>query len=372
MVPGLLEVADAVASQPTVPLMEHLPLAAVERLATDAGLPSRRDPVGNLMVGGGTDLVLVAHLDHPGFVVEAVEGGMARLAFRGGVRAGVAVPGSAVVLHRRATFDPVGRAVLRTVDDRQGRLARAWAEVVEGEAPEGGFAVWDVTAYEVADGRITARACDDLLGVAAGFAALADAGPRASRASLLCTRGEEVGWFGALEAVRLGTFPPDATVLSLECSAMLPHAAQGGGVIVRVGDLRSVFDPDLTGVLWQRAQALGVPAQRRLMDGGSCEATVFCARGLRSSGLALPLAGYHNQPDDRACSGVVPESVLVADLEAEVALLRSLCQEPPGPADRDWLGSIAADATIALAAAPLETEPPPEAGPTVGTDARRT
>ncbi len=348
---SVLEAAAAIVGQPAVPLVEHLPLAAVERLAADAGLPTRRDAVGNLLVGGGTDLVLVAHLDHPGFAVESVEGRLVRLSFRGGVRAGVAVAGSAVVLHRVGVPDPVGRAILGTVDERGGRLAAAVAEVVEGEAPEPGLAVWDVTPYEVAEGRMTGRACDDLVGVAAGLAALAEAG--ASRASLLCTRAEEVGWFGALEAVRLGTIPPHAAVLSLECSPMLPHAPQGGGVIVRVGDRRTTFDPDLTDVLWQRAQALGVVAQRRLMDGGSCEATAFCARGLRSSGLALPLAGYHNQPDDPGSSGPTAESVLVADLEAEVALLRSLCEEPPGPADRRWLEAIAADATSALAAAPL-------------------
>ena len=347
---GVLEAAAAIASQPTAPLLEHLPLIAVERLAADSGLPTRRDPVGNLLVGEGAELVLVAHLDHPGFVVEAVEGRMARLAFRGGVRAGVAQPGSQLVLHRVATAGPVGRAEVRTVEEREGRLVRAWAEVTEGEAPVGGLALWDVPAYDVADGRVTARACDDLLGVAAGLAALAEVG--ASRASLLCTRAEELGWYGALEAVRLGTVPASAAVLSLECSPMLVHAPQGGGVIVRVGDRRSTFDPELTEALWQRAGSAAVPAQRRLMDGGSCEATVFCARGLRSSGLALPLASYHNQPDDHA-GGPVPESVLVVDLEAEAALLRSLCQDPPGPPERAWLERVAADATAALGAAPL-------------------
>jgi len=347
----VLEAASVIAGQPTVPLMEHLPLGAVERLALEAGLLTRRDPVGNLVVGQGTELVLVAHLDHPGFAIDSVGAGLISLDFRGGVRAGVAVPGTPVLLHRPGVSDPVGRAVLATVDESDGRLSAAGAELVEGEAPAGGFAVWDVTSYQLADGRITARACDDLLGVAAGLAALAKAG--ATRASLVCTRAEELGWFGALEAVRLGTIPRQATVLSLECSPMLAHAPQGGGVIVRVGDRRSIFCPEVTDALWSRARDLGVVAQRRLMDGGSCEATVFCAQGLRSSGLALSLAGYHNQPDDLSCSGPTAESVLVADLEAEADLLISLCEDPPGPADAEWLESVSAQATAALAAAPL-------------------
>ena len=346
-----LEAAAAIASQPAVPLMEQLPRQAVQRLATDAGLPHEADGAGNLLVGRGRELVLVAHLDHPGFAVDAVEGPMARLTFRGGVRAGVAVEGSPVVLHRAWEAEPTGRAVLRTVDERGGRLKGAVVEVVEGEALAGGFAVWDVEPFSVAGDRITARACDDLLGVAAGVAGLVAAGD--ARASVLCTRAEEVGWYGALEAMRLGTIPAGATVLSLECSPMLPHAPQGAGVIVRVGDLRSIFDPAVTAVLWERARALGVPAQRRLMDGGSCEATVFCARGMRSSGLALPLAGYHNQPDDRTASGPVAESVLVVDLESEVDLLASLCEEPPGPPDPSWLDELAAEAAARLADIPL-------------------
>ena len=350
---SVLEAAGAIASQPAVPMMEHLPREAVAHLAADAGLPTRTDQAGNLVVGRGTELVLVAHLDHPGFAVEATpgQGRSARLSFRGGVRAGVAVAGSAVLLHGPGNADPVGRALLRRIDEEGGRLKGAEAEVVEGEAHFGGFAVWDVTPFQVADGRITARACDDLLGVAAGLVALVAAGD--ARASLLCTRAEEVGWYGALEAMRLGTIPAGATVLSLECSPMLASAPQGGGVIVRVGDLRSIFDPELSGVLWERARGLDSPAQRRLMDGGSCEATVFCARGLRSSGLALPLAGYHNQPDDRTSSGPVAESVLVPDLSSEVALLRSLCEEPPGPLDRSWLDAVAVEAQSTLRAFPL-------------------
>lgn len=349
---GLAEAAAVIASQPTAPLLEQLPHLAVRRLAAAAGLPTRSDAVGNLLVGHGTELVLVAHLDHPAFVIDpGTDPARVHLTFRGGVRAGVAVPGTPVVLYRAGEPNPVGRAVLTVIEEAGGRLKGAVAEVTEGEAPAGGFAVWEVTPFQIVDGRITARACDDLLGVVAGLVALSTAGH--ARTSVLCTRAEELGWLGALEAMRLGTIPAGATVLSLECSQMLPHAPQGGGVIVRVGDLRSVFHPEVTGALWKRAQDQGISAQRRMMDGGSCEATAFCARGLRSSGLALPLAGYHNQPDDRTASGPVPESVLMADLEAETALLVSLCQDPLAAPDQSWLDTLATEATSLLAGSPL-------------------
>jgi endoglucanase len=197
------------------------------------------------------------------------------------------------------------------------------------------------------------------MGVVAGLAALVAAGDE--RACLVCTRGEELGFLGALEAARLGTVPKGAPVLSLETSKHLPGAPQGGGVVVRVGDLRTIFDPGLTAAVWARAKELEVPAQRRLMDGGTCEASAFGALGWAASGLALPLSGYHNQPDDPAASGPVPESVLVADLTAEVALLTALCAEPPapGPTPTGWVDELVADAQAKLAEAPL----PEAAGP---------
>ena len=136
----------------------------------------------------------------------------------------------------------------------------------------------------------------------------------------LLTRAEEVGFLGAFEAIRLGTVPTDAVVLSLECSKALPEAPQGGGVIVRVGDRMSIFDPALTAALAAVAAAADIPHTRRLMDGGVCEASAFCAAGYRASGLCIALGNYHNADDGGR--GVGPEHVLVDDYLAEVAPAR--------------------------------------------------
>ncbi|MDQ3146157.1 MAG: M20/M25/M40 family metallo-hydrolase, partial [Actinomycetota bacterium] len=183
---------------------------------------------------------------------------------------------------------------------------------------------------DVADGRITARACDDLLGAAAILAALETAAATGADAWGLFTRAEEVGLLGAFEAIRLGTVPPGASVLSLECSKALPDAPQGGGAIVRVGDRMSIFDPVLTEAVRRTAQSAGVTHQRKLMDGGVCEASAFCAAGYRASGVAVALGNYHNAADDG--TGVAPEHVAVADYLAEVSLLDALVADPPPPA----------------------------------------
>ena len=134
---------------------------------------------------------------------------------------------------------------------------------------------------------------------------------------------------GAIAACKLGTIPTGSRVLALENSRSFADSPIGGGPIVRVGDRLSVFDPRLTAACAKRAEELaGVPAsstatqrgtqqtnwrwQRKLMAGGACEATVFCAYGHQATCLCLPLGNYHNMADlaqvqdgsyDRAAKG---------------------------------------------------------------------
>jgi putative aminopeptidase FrvX len=336
-----LAIAEGLLRQPTAPFVEDLPAAHVRSFADERGLPHETDAAGNVVVkyggpgvqGGaprseGTPLVLMAHLDHPGFLTRAGDVGVIDMDFKGGLSAAHALAESPVEFFRRGVIDPVGRGrVVDVTADGRGYLDRATAGVVDGEV--GDFAMWAFPGWSIEDGRVTGRVCDDLLGAAAILAVLDELAT--SRPSTcvwgLFTRAEEEGFLGAFEAIRLGTVPKDADVLSLECSKALPHAPQGGGVIVRVGDRMSIFDPSLTAALEAAAGKVeGLTFQRRLMDGGACEATAFCAAGYRSSGVAVPLGGYHNASDDG--HGIVPETVMVSDYLAEVQLLTSLAHSP--------------------------------------------
>jgi endoglucanase len=224
-----------------------------------------------------------------------------------------------------------------------GRLGSARARIVEGRAPAGGFAMWDFPGFSVVNGAIVTRCCDDLLGAAAAMCTLDALIALKSPSLLWClfTRSEEIGFYGALEAVRHGTIPKDSCVLSLECSKALENARQGDGVIIRVGDRASIFNPNLTAALCLSAETIAkedpsFKFQRKLMDGGACEATVFCAHDFRSSGVCVPLGNYHNQAtgtDGKPTIG--PESVHVADFLGEVRLLTELARHP------EWLDETA-------------------------------
>ncbi|HEX4904199.1 MAG TPA: hypothetical protein VFU93_02025 [Acidimicrobiales bacterium] len=350
-----LAIAEALLANPTVPFIEDLPAAHVRAFADERGLEHATDAAGNVVVryGSGTPLVLVAHLDHPGFhVVDDA------LVFKGGLMANNATPGSPLHFFKRGQRDPIADGVLleATADDA-GRLTGGRADHHLGDFAMWGFPGWSIA--EGADGEaggmkmVTARVCDDLLGAAAILAVLDDlARTRPSTCVWgLFTRAEEEGFLGAFEAIRLGTVPKDADVLSLECSKALPHAPQGGGVIVRVGDRMSIFDPSLTAAMEAAATKVeGLTFQRRLVDGGACEATAFCAAGYRASGIAVPLGGYHNASDGEP--GIVPETVMVDDYLGEVQLLTALAHNPDllrPQGEPAWFATRAAKAREALA-----------------------
>lgn len=362
-----LAVAGSLLANPTAPLVEDLPAAHVVAVAETLGLPSHRDAAGNLVVryaGSEADpsrpLVLVAHLDHPGFAVTSVEGDELTLEFRGGLLAAHALPGSPLHVFAPGHVEALGAAELVEAHEVGGRLTGGRAELRSGTAPADGFAMWGFPGFRVVDGLITGRVCDDLLGAAAALAALTEVVERAPADVAvwgLFTRAEEVGFLGALEAIRLGTVPTGADVISLECSKALPDAPRGGGVIVRVGDRMSIFDPDFTAALTTAAGDLAgggghFAFQRKLMDGGACEATAFCAAGYRASGLALPLGGYHNASDVGV--GIVAETVHVGDYLAMVRLLVELACRPelvrPPSGPPAWLAERHATARATLGA----------------------
>jgi len=69
--------------------------------------------------------------------------------------------------------------------------------------------------------------------------------------------------------------------------------------------------------------------QRRIMDGGACEATAATVYGLPAIGISVPLGNYHNEgfeggPDCRAARGPAPEFVHLDDIEGMLKLCRAL------------------------------------------------
>ncbi len=129
--------------------------------------------------------------------------------------------------------------------------------------------------------------------------------------------------------------------VSLETSRQLPGADIGKGPVLRLGDRYSVFDAGALSVFARQAQRrLPDRHQKRVMDGGTCEASAALAYGFRTVGISVPLGNYHNQgleggPDCAGPNGPAPEFVHLRDVEGLLAMGRSLL-EPRLPWAEPW------------------------------------
>ena len=339
-------------SQPTAPFHESAVSAHLGQWARRLGLERAKDRFGNLLFGfrhgrrpkGFRPWVLAAHMDHPGFVAVRQRGLAVWGRFYGGVEKRY-FPTAKMVWYTpdgpvKGVVETAQRgktAIFTTVRTRLKRPAK-----VPFDTP----GMWDLPAASFRGGKLHSRACDDLAGLAMAMAAMEDAvrGRRAGWMYLLATRGEEAGFVGALGAVRSGIIPPDSVVLVIETSSVKGMAVrQGGGVIVRVGDRLSTFDPVATQSLCALANHLsafepeathslcaladelarrqrGFKWQRALMAGGICEASIYMQYGLTAAAVCLALGNYHN----RGPRGIAAENVHVDDFVSGVKLLTAL------------------------------------------------
>ena len=334
----------------TAPYAEDLPAAAVRAWCQERGWRLRADAAGNLIATvpdregsfARPSIAFEAHLDHPAMIVTAVlADGELEASFYGGHppermkggRVKLVDPAAASRRPRRATVrwagdkDPrPGASPVRLRLDTRGRAAAG------AEPGPGWIGGWDFP-LRLSKKTVSNTVCDDLAGAATILAGLDLAARGGLDRPVLAyfTRCEENGFVGCLEGIHLGSFPKRVPVVVLECSPKLPHAPPGAGPICRVGDRLSIYDPALVARLEDAARCLqkevpGFRWQRKLMDGGACEATGYCDAGYQAAGLALALTNYHNVPDDRRQKGQAPEQISREDQENLVLWLATLAR----------------------------------------------
>ncbi len=350
----LLHFAESLMRTPAAPFREDWMCATLDALLEEIpGLEVEVDAWGNRHAtvrppgpaGERAPLVLVAHLDHPGFLVTGVSpdngGHRLRAVFEGrvfdeffpGGRVRVfSSPLDAGVPGRVVSFSPRGGAE----DNRQIEIE------TEAPAPGARIAMWDLPAFEADAAHIRGRACDDLCGAAAILAALDHLARHTHTMALpvtgLFTRAEEAGFCGALCLInsdeRPRFLPPDALVVSVEISSARPTTPLGGGAVLRVGDKAMSFDAPFLDRLWRstaQVRAEGkLAAVRALMDGGTCEATAFGAEGYRAAGVCAPVENYHNM--DMASGRIAAERVSISDLRG-LAEMMALFGQHLAPAE---------------------------------------
>lgn len=334
---------------PTAAGKEHRVVAWIERWCAERpALALTQDRTGNLTITirvakpASRPVYFTAHLDHPAFVVEEIVGPQSVvLGFRGGVLDAYFVEAPVVVYD--AHDIPWPGVLAGELEHRPGGHGKRYAARLTrptGSLAPGDVGVWDIGPARIADGHIYTLACDDLAAAASALAAI-DTLSRSDDppdARVLFTRAEEIGFIGAIAACKDKTMPPEARVIALENSRSFADSPIGGGPIVRVGDRLSIFSPSLTDAIAKRSEQLAGDAQksgvrwlwqRKLMAGGACEATVFCAYGYEATCVCLPLGNYHNMAElasvqagtNTAPARIGPEYVSLSDFDGMTDLL---------------------------------------------------
>ncbi|MEX2578598.1 MAG: M20/M25/M40 family metallo-hydrolase [Verrucomicrobiales bacterium] len=270
-------------STPTAPFHEYRVAEAIrERLEPLQHVSVDADDYGNLVARYRRGLkkprlAFGAHMDHPGWVK-----------FRGKEKFLGGVP-----------------------EDRLDTHPVEWF---------GDFGMWKLKPFELEDGIVRSRACDDLVGCAAIVAMFMELEAQQTEASVygIFTRSEEVGFNGAVELAKKWPLPEGVCFVSLETSAARGGAEQGKGPVIRVGDRISVFDDAVTAELVDAAAETKISRQRALLDGGSCEATAMNLHGVPAAGISIVLGNYHNCPPEK---GIAEEFVSLADAKDLVKLI---------------------------------------------------
>lgn len=343
-------------STPTAPFREQLVAACACARLDAAHVPYFEDEAGNIVVGvdslaayrkllaskGPCLPVFAAHMDHPGFHgLGWNDAGRLEVAWHGGT------PVKQLAGARLWLADETGRvgegvlmrpelsASGRTLSTSEVRLPAA--SPVRRLNPRQLFGGFGFSRPVWARGnRLYTHAADDLVGV---FAIIETARAQMRRRHQsppfigLLTRAEEVGFVGAIahfETGLLSAATRPVIFVSLEASRNLVGAVLGKGPIVRLGDRRTVYDPNALRALETVAtRALGRAYQRRIMDGGACEAAAATIFGLRAMGITVPLGNYHNQnldggPETRGLGSPAPEFVDMRDIAGLLKLCRAL------------------------------------------------
>ena len=327
---------ERVFGQPTAPFREGYVLNELASILKENSVSYFFDEGGNLIAGAksaeelktlGFRVILMGHADHPGFLIQERKNATAYFArWFGG-----------------APFSQMENAVVRAHDPRTGKSARGrisdfsnFDSHKEGhlftiefneecDLSVESFGAFDFPGSEIHGDLVSTRAADDLAGCVIALGALLD-NQKNPDSKLLCvfTRAEEVGFIGCLKLLKQNILPKDAWFVSLEASRQLPEAEITKGPVLRIGDRTFIFDPEFCAVLWKIALELqkndsSFQFQRRLMSGGTCEATPLCMAGFKTAGIAVPLLNYHNS----GAEGPAPEQISLHDVE----LARQLCAE---------------------------------------------
>lgn len=327
-------------SQPTAPFREGWVLQKIKLILVEHKIPYFEDDFGNIVCGAKNKeqakkakIAFLAHTDHPGFHVTKQNGLNVEALWLGGAPFKT-MKGSKVKIYdpTRPEFSTSAKItwISKTLSHHEG-IPMKLRLTKPASLNTLCFGAFDFPGVRFNGDRIITRAADDLAGVVIGISAIMDL-KKKGRAIAVFTRAEEVGFIGCLALLKQNILSQNMAMISLEASRTLDGALIGHGPVLRLGDRTTLFHTDLSNQMWQVALSLKAKMknkfhfQRRIMDGGSCEATALGVYGFVTSGLSVPLGNYHNQGP----KGPGPEMVSLRDIENARVFCTTLANDYSG------------------------------------------
>ncbi len=287
-------------------------------------------PLGSLHAilnaGGGTKVMVAAHMDEIGVIISHVDGnGFARFHNIGGV-----FPHTLVGHRVRFEGDVTGvigvEASVKTAD--APKLEQAFIDFGAESMAECPVKVGDLGAFIrpfIALGnRYVAKSMDDRIGVAVAIEAAKRLQSTPNEVQFAFTTQEEVGLRGARTSA-YGLNPDVAIALDVTRTGDTPKGIKmavelGGGPTIKVRDSGSLSDPRMVEMMVQRAEAAGIPYQLEVLERGTTDATAIqlTRAGVPVGVISIPCRYIHTPS----------EMVDAGDVENAVRLLLEILSTP--------------------------------------------
>lgn len=329
-------------NQPTAPFRESFVLAEIKSILEENKIPYFEDSVGQIIAGvtspkklkAKDHVAFFAHTDHPGFIIdEKISKTKYKATWYGGAPFST-MEGKLVRIFSDVTADKYYKGTIRNFDASGNHREGIPFEIEttkelndKAVKTKNYFGAFNFEGYKYRNGYVHTKCADDLAGCVMALGALIDVKKYKVPAIAVFTRAEEVGFVGCLHMIKSKVISMNTMVVSLEASRTLPGALLGEGPVIRLGDASTLFDSNFSLFIQKQAQGLKAKDskfkfQKRIMDGGSCEATALSQFGYKTMGLAVPLKNYHNM----GVKGPAPEIIHMDDADNGRKLLAEVAK----------------------------------------------
>jgi endoglucanase len=320
-------------NQPTAPFKEKFVLTEIKAILKECKIPYFEDSKGQIIAGVASAaklknkkcIAFVAHTDHPGFHVTGEKSKNLYQARWFGGAPFSQMDGKNI---RVFSYDSPSKYIRGKIKNLETTASHREGMPLEIQTtkPLKNLNAWgalDFNGFKLKSDFIVTKCADDLAGCVMALGAVID--NKFKNSIAIFTRAEEVGFVGCLKLIESKIIPKHTLMMSLEASRTLPGALLGEGPVIRLGDATTLFNANLSLFVQKMAQNLKAKDakfqfQKRIMDGGSCEATALSQAGYVTMGLAVPLKNYHNQGKN----GPAPEIIHKNDIENGRKLLAEL------------------------------------------------